>query len=859
MTVPVPGQLVYSSNADGVTTVFPYPVRFLEGGELVVIHEHADGSQTKLVYNVDYTVSGVDTTNGGSVTLTFVPTEGKIIRYRDTTAKQIVDLKDAQRNPAEAVERQLDRLAMVDQDYGRRLGSIEIQAGAIDEAVRRSEQAMVIAEDAAAEAVEAASAAEVAEAGAEAARDEAGNLVQSIGPASGTVYALGGAVQSIDTATPGLEEIDVDLFIGGVKQRFDSYLIDAAGVITPVGGTWPGDGVTPNAELLISTTTHISTPAAVGTWITPEQYGAAGDGIADDTSKLSTALTNALMQKKPLRLADSKTYRITQLTIPANSVIIGTGKLRLAGALTGSNVDLTVGDGCKIERLRISTPGTETNTNFLSLGANVEVGYLEAIADTQRALGGVICPTGSNLRLGYLKARKIDTPIWLGTTSLSSQGKGSNIGFIDVESYQLGFRANFCSFSVGGLRAVGRSPNASKSPGHNGVLVEGCQDWSFGDLWIEDAGEHAFRIGGSRQSHHSPTENYKIGVITAIRCGGCALKINPTLLVSAGVTEKAYQGAVAGVLGVDVGDGLLAGNSELLRLSHIDNLNIGFALAYAAGAVTSAQYGLQINDAVGVTIGTLGGESINAGLINIDGASDTDGINQFGGDVSSLRVDRLIGICNGSNAIGVNTTFNVGRVYIGLDGARGWTTNLLRWIAGTLTQTFELRGRVEGAPTLSDVPVSDQFLVDISYQNTSRRGRGASVRGASVMELAGALFNSGAAPGSFGLYLNAFQGTAGNGNYGASVEFSRIGVTRRGGAIALKQTGGNQEDTGIAILTGHTTPASDQVNEALVIKHYRRLNQTGLTTYADNTAALAGGLAVGDFYSTATGELRIVF
>ena len=36
------------------------------------------------------------------------------------------------------------------------------------------------------------------------------------------------------------------------------------------------------------------------------------------------------------------------------------------------------------------------------------------------------------------------------------------------------------------------------------------------------------------------------------------------------------------------------------------------------------------------------------------------------------------------------------------------------------------------------------------------------------------------------------------------------------------------------------------------------LNLTGLSVYANNTAAVSGGLAVNDVYKTATGELRIV-
>tara|TARA_B100000768_G_scaffold181570_1_gene205117 strand:+ start:5094 stop:5345 length:252 start_codon:yes stop_codon:yes gene_type:complete len=36
------------------------------------------------------------------------------------------------------------------------------------------------------------------------------------------------------------------------------------------------------------------------------------------------------------------------------------------------------------------------------------------------------------------------------------------------------------------------------------------------------------------------------------------------------------------------------------------------------------------------------------------------------------------------------------------------------------------------------------------------------------------------------------------------------------------------------------------------------LNLTGLSVYANNTAAVSGGLSVNDVYKTATGELRIV-
>lgn len=135
MTVPAISSLTYTYLEDGVTTVFSYPVRFLEASELLVIREAADGVRTTLVYNTDYTVSGAGEANGGSITRTAVTDGGKIIIGRRTAAKQLVDLKDAQRNPAEAVELQLDRLAMAIQDDGERVGVIEVKTDAIDQAV----------------------------------------------------------------------------------------------------------------------------------------------------------------------------------------------------------------------------------------------------------------------------------------------------------------------------------------------------------------------------------------------------------------------------------------------------------------------------------------------------------------------------------------------------------------------------------------------------------------------------------------------------------------------------------------------------------------------------------------------------
>lgn len=147
MTVPVPGSLTYSYDEDGITTVFAYPVRFFEPQELEVVRE-VGGVRTTLTYNVDYTVSGAGSPSGGSITRAAATDGGKIIITRNTAWKQIVDLTNNGRNPAESVEQQLDRLTMAGQDSYERFSPLADKVDDLDNAVALANAAANAAEDA---------------------------------------------------------------------------------------------------------------------------------------------------------------------------------------------------------------------------------------------------------------------------------------------------------------------------------------------------------------------------------------------------------------------------------------------------------------------------------------------------------------------------------------------------------------------------------------------------------------------------------------------------------------------------------------------------------------------------------------
>jgi hypothetical protein len=458
--------------------------------------------------------------------------------------------------------------------------------------------------------------------------------------------------------------------------------------------------------------------------VMPEQYGGAGNGSADDTAAILSAANVAIADKKVLWLSPGKTYKFTQLNLPAGLVIKAEGaKLRYAGALT-SGAMITLNADTRFDSLYLSSPGgtqaVQPVTNAVIIKDRVVGERLEVVSDSQWYFNESVLITGSDVRIGYVRTYRQDNALSFFSTSTTAQIDGIWIGFFECESYRRAFAGTYASFRVDGMRARVRSPNGGKLPGNNGVLITGCANWSMGDCWIEDAGEHAFRCGGSSNINFV-TKDWSVGTVTAIRTGGCAFKVNPSLLTSAGVTEKCYRGHVDAVIGIDIGDPANQGNEEFLRITHARGLTIDRAYCFIEGDAVSGQTGLIINDSFNVYIGELGGDNFNAGFISFDKDSDVDGTATFGGSCYDIHIGRLTGSCAGHSAIGITLTgFNYGRISIVCDGARGWnypggTPYLVAFYGGTCTDVFTLGGRVYGsvAPAYLNAPA--KFIPTVAW------------------------------------------------------------------------------------------------------------------------------------------------
>ena len=103
------GRAAYAG--DGASTQFTVPFKFFQSSDLRVILQSANGVDSELTENVDYTVSGAGDEGGGTVTLATAPASGQTLTIiLDPPRTQLTDYVSNDAFPAESHERALDRL-----------------------------------------------------------------------------------------------------------------------------------------------------------------------------------------------------------------------------------------------------------------------------------------------------------------------------------------------------------------------------------------------------------------------------------------------------------------------------------------------------------------------------------------------------------------------------------------------------------------------------------------------------------------------------------------------------------------------------------------------------------------------------
>ncbi|EJJ29696.1 hypothetical protein [Rhizobium sp. CF142] len=100
-------------NGDGIATAFEYKFKILEPRHLQVIRTDASGTDSILVLDADYTVTGIGNDSGGSAVIIPAPANGtKITLLLDVPFTQETDLENQGAYYAETVEQALDLVVM---------------------------------------------------------------------------------------------------------------------------------------------------------------------------------------------------------------------------------------------------------------------------------------------------------------------------------------------------------------------------------------------------------------------------------------------------------------------------------------------------------------------------------------------------------------------------------------------------------------------------------------------------------------------------------------------------------------------------------------------------------------------------
>lgn len=275
---------LYSGN--GVTTVFPVPFYFLVNGDVLVQKlTGATGVISTLVLNSDYTLTGAGVEAGGSLTMAVAPLTGdEIYVSRNVDIVQETAYPSNSPFPASSHEMALDRLTMIAQQVNSQVG-LSLKKSALANTYDLGTSVLV----------------------------NSGNAVnQTDVPNLGQVQAAVVAGAAAQLALPIGASL-VGYLTGTVKSFLDS--LSAAGSAVGaalLGFLQAGTGATTRTA-----------QAKLRERVSVLDFGAVGNGTANDGPAIVAALTYCASTNKELFLP-AGTYRIlTYVSLPSNTKLVG--------------------------------------------------------------------------------------------------------------------------------------------------------------------------------------------------------------------------------------------------------------------------------------------------------------------------------------------------------------------------------------------------------------------------------------------------------------------------------------------------------------------------------------------------------
>jgi hypothetical protein len=312
--------------------------------------------------------------------------------------------------------------------------------------------------------------------------------------------------------------------------------------------------------------------------VTPEMFGAAGDGVTDDTAEILAAATAAVAANMPLHFRGGAEYLFSYLPLPDNLRAIGNGATLIAdGSVGGSSTPIVQGansifDGFTVEATILATAtdnfvGDGATTAFV-LSAATSITYLDV------SVAGTRMPVEN--RAGQMTGTDNYTHAGSTLTFTAAPANGAAIVVEHLDGAERVVRTG------AGSKVRNLVIRASRPYGNRGEVTYGAlhvydSDCEVENVRVIDYG-NAFQVGIAGAAAAPPITNIWLRNLTAEGCirGGSIRNVSDITLD--GFREDGTHYAARRTSG---NTGLLIGsvqNADLTRMIFVDSPEHGFRL-----------------------------------------------------------------------------------------------------------------------------------------------------------------------------------------------------------------------------------------------------------------------------------------
>jgi hypothetical protein len=336
MTVPATARRAGPYNGNGSTTSFSFSFKTFATGDLLVTKMDALGVETTLVLSSDYSVSlnpDQDASPGGTITYPLsgspLPTGSKLTIVGDLDYEQTTDLLGGGAFNARVIEDTFDRTVIQIQQLEERLDRallVPVNSTA-NVQLPNPEANQLIGWDSGAAALQNYALSEIATAIAYG----TSRYDTFVGNGSTTQFALTedpAALANLDVSISGVTQVPgTDYSLTSATLVFTSAPPNGAVILARYGRALPVTGpVDASAVSFVQSGTGAVTRTAqakVRETVSVKDFGAVGDGIADDTAAIQAALTSHLAVDFG---GASLVYKISSaLVVQSGSFLFGNG------------------------------------------------------------------------------------------------------------------------------------------------------------------------------------------------------------------------------------------------------------------------------------------------------------------------------------------------------------------------------------------------------------------------------------------------------------------------------------------------------------------------------------------------------